>query len=342
MIGRAPTPGGNPRAPRWFRRRQQSGPSHRPRPPLVHDGTAARSRQLTVRLLVVTRVGSVQSIWRYPVKSMMGDRFSSLPVDDHGVAGDRGWAVRDEVRGGIRGAKKIGGLMRLHARYLEEPQPGGSPPPIEITSSDGQAVRSDAEDVDERLSQLLDHPVSLWPLRPATDLDHYRRGAPDTDDFDSELRAIFGRERDEPLPSFEGLPLDVLVEYESAPGTYFDAFPIHIVTDRSLETLASLAPGSDFDVRRFRPNLVVAVEPDLPGEFPEQGWPGRTFRVGDAELEVTAPCPRCVMVTRQFADLDEDRQVLRTVVRHADQHVGVYANVVRAGTLEEGTAVALG
>jgi uncharacterized protein YcbX len=291
--------------------------------------------------LAVTRVGSLEAVWRYPVKSMMGDRFSSLPVDERGVVGDRGWAVRDELRGGIRGAKKIGGLMRLRARYLEEPQPGAPPPPIEVTSWDGQCVRSDDEDANERLSQLLDHPITLCPLRPATDLDHYRRGPPDTEDLDSELRAIFGREPDEPLPSFEGFALDVLAEYESPPGTYFDAFPIHIVTDRSLETLSSLAPGSEFDVRRFRPNLVVAVERHVQGEFPEQTWLGRRLRVGDVELEVTLACPRCIVVTRDFADLSEDRQVLRTIVRHADQNVGVYANVVRPGTFEAGAAVTL-
>jgi uncharacterized protein len=53
------------------------------------------------------------------------------------------------------------------------------------------------------------------------------------------------------------------------------------------------------------------------------------------------PCPRCVMVTREFADLSADRQVLRTIVRHAEQNIGVYANVVRPGTLETGTAVTL-
>jgi uncharacterized protein len=270
---------------------------------------------------------------------MMGDSFASLPVDERGVVGDRGWAVRDEVRGGIRGAKKIGGLMRLHARYVDEPRPGGSSQPIEITAPDGQRVRSDEGDVDERLSRFLDHQVTLCPLRPKEDLDHYRRGAPDTEDADSELRAIFGREPDEPLPTFEGIPLDVLVEYESPPGTYFDAFPIHIVTDRSLETLAALAPRSEFDVRRFRPNVVVSVEQDLEGEFPEQDWIGRKLRIGDAEVEVTASCPRCVMVTRDLAELPPDRQVLRTIVRHADQNVGVYASVVRPGTLQMGAAI---
>lgn len=289
--------------------------------------------------VVVTRIGSVASVWRYPVKSMQGDTFSSLPVTESGVVGDRGWAVRDEVRGGIRGAKKIGGLMRLHARYLGEPHPDSSIPTVEITGADGSRVRSDHEDVNERLSKLLDHAVSLHPLRPATDFDHYRRGAPDTDDVEAELRSIFGRDPDEPLPDLSGLPLDVLIEYESPPGTYFDAYPIHIVTDRSLATLSTLAPGSDFDVRRFRPNLVVAVEQDVEGAFPEQAWIGHRIRVGDVELEVKGSCPRCVMVTRENGDLAADRQVLRTVVRHADQNVGVYATVVNAGNLETGTSV---
>jgi uncharacterized protein YcbX len=273
---------------------------------------------------------------------MMGDSFSSLTVDERGVVGDRGWAVRDEVRGGIRGAKKIGGLMRLHARYVEEPQRGHALPPIEITGSDGSIVRSDDADVDARLSKMLGHPVTLWPLRPATELDHYRRGAPDTADVEAELRAMFGRERDEPLPNFEGFPLDVLIEYESPPGTYFDAFPINILTDRSLQTLAELAPDSAFDVRRFRPNVVVTVDDGVEDDFPEQAWLGRTVRVGDVEFEVTLSCPRCVMVTRDFADLPQDRQVLRTIVRNADQNVGVYANVVRPGILEAGATVELG
>ncbi|HUF84245.1 MAG TPA: MOSC domain-containing protein [Acidimicrobiia bacterium] len=285
-------------------------------------------------------VGTVSSVWRYPAKSMMGDEFTSLPVTEGGVVGDRGWAVRDEVRGGIRGAKKIGGLMKLHARYVDEPEPGTPPPPIEIRLPDGATVRSDQADANEQLSKALDHPVTLCPLQPATDLDHYRRGPPDTEDFDAEMRQIFGREPDEPLPGFEGLPLDVLIEYESPPGSYFDAFPILVVTDRSLATLARLAPDSDFDVRRFRPNIVVATD-GVDGDFPEQSWIGRRLRLGGIELEVTASCPRCVMVTRDFADLPQDRQVLRTIVRDANQNLGVYATVTTPGTLAVGAPVTL-
>lgn len=286
-------------------------------------------------------MGTVSSVWRYPAKSMMGDAFDALVLGEAGVIGDRGWAVRDEVRGGIRGAKKIGGLMRLHAAYTEEPEPGAPVPAIEITMPDGDRVRSDDADVNDRLSAFLDHAVSLWPLQPPTDLDHYRRGAADSDDLMTELMGIFGREPGEPLPTFEGLPMDVLMEYESPPGSYFDAFPILLVTDRSLASLAELAPGSSFDARRFRPNVVIATESDGVDAppFPEQEWIGRRVRVGEVEFAVTATCPRCVMVTRDFGDLAEDRQVLRTIVKHADQNVGVYATVATPGTIRVGDAV---
>jgi uncharacterized protein len=289
----------------------------------------------------LSALGSVTELWRYPAKSMMGDRHHRLEADDGGIAGDRGWAVRDEVRGGIRGAKKIAGLMRLHARYIDEPVLGGAPPHIEIGLPDGGTVRSDAPDVHERLTDALGQPVTLWPLQPPTDVDHYRRGAPDHDDVGEELRSIFGREIDEPLPTFEGLPLDVLIQYESPPGTYFDAFPLLLITDRTLATLRATAPTSTFDVRRFRPNLLVALDPAVDGDYPEGQWIGRRLHVGDVELEVTAACPRCVMVTRGFDDLPEDRQVLRTVVRDADQNVGVYARFVRGGQLAEGAPVTL-
>jgi uncharacterized protein YcbX len=113
-----------------------------------------------------------------------------------------------------------------------------------------------------------------------------------------------------------------------------------VVTTASLRTLARLSPGSEIDVRRFRPNVLVETDGD---GFPEADWLGKRLTVGGGvELEVVAPCPRCVMVTRQIGDdLGQDRRLLRTIVREADQNVGVYATVVRGGPVAEGDAVAL-
>lgn len=159
-------------------------------------------------------VGVVAELWRYPVKSMVGERLAALAVGARGVVGDRGWATRDEERGGIRGAKKLGGLMRLAARYLDPPSPGRRTPHVEITLPDGHGiVRSDDPTVHDRLSHVLGHRVTLWPLQPEGDVDHYRRGAPDRADLVDELRDIFGRTEAEPLPDLSVFPPEI-IEFE--------------------------------------------------------------------------------------------------------------------------------
>ena len=284
-------------------------------------------------------LGTVDQLWRYPVKSMMGERLDASEVSLSGVVGDRGWAARDEVRGGIRGAKKIGTLMTLAARYVIPPTAAVPTPAVEITLPDGGTTRTDAPDAASRVSRALDHEVTLWPRLPADALDHYRRGAPDSEDLLTELRQIFGRLEDEPLPDLRSMPPEIF-EYESPPGTYFDAFPLMIATTASLAELRRRVPeSSKVDVRRFRPNILVDTGPAE--GFVEQEWVGRRLRLGSVEVEVVTGCPRCVMVTRGFDDLPEDRAILRSVVRDANQNLGVYANVVAAGTVHAGDPAVL-
>jgi hypothetical protein len=204
---------------------------------------------------------------------------------------------------------------------------------VEIDFPDGRRLTSKSTDIDEALSAHLGHPVRLEALRPADDLDHYRRGAPANDDFMVELRNIFGREESEPLPDFSVFPPEV-VEFESPPGTYHDCWPLMIMSTTALESMRSALPDSIIDVRRFRPSVVI----DTPGAtgHPEFAWVGRTARLGDATIAFESPCPRCVMVTREVADLPADRSILRHIVRDLDQNVGIYARVVEPGTFATG------
>jgi uncharacterized protein YcbX len=94
-------------------------------------------------------------------------------------------------------------------------------------------------------------------------------------------------------------------------------------------------------VRRFRPSFVIDTG-DEPGH-PELGWSGRTLLIGDTAVHVGAPCPRCVMVTREVTpDLPADRGILRHIVRDLDQNVGAYATVVEPGTIAVGDEVRFG
>lgn len=278
----------------------------------------------------------VSQLWRYPVKSMVGGRVDSIVLDELGVVGDRTWAVRDLERGGIRGAKKIGSLMRLAARDADDGE-------VEITLPDGSTVRTSDPDIDERVSAALEHRVRLEALRPADDLDHYRRGAPDSDDVVAELRGIFGREDDEPFPDFSVFP-PIIAEFESPPGTYYDVFPLMVMSEAALAALAVALPESNVDIRRFRPSFVVDTGDDgadasTPGH-PELDWTGRRATIGGATIEFGAPCPRCVMVTREISSaIPADRAVLRHIVSDLDQNLGIYATVVTPGAIRAGDAM---
>jgi uncharacterized protein YcbX len=287
-------------------------------------------------------VGRVSEVWRYPVKSMGGERLQRSAIGARGIPGDRGWALRDERAGEIRGAKKLPALLRCTARYLAEPAIG-LVPPAEITLPDGVRVRSDDATVATRLTELLGRPVTLWPLQPDTATDHYRRAAPDNPDMLAELREIFGRTDDEPLPDLSIFPPEIM-EYTSPLGTYFDAFPLHLLTTASLATLSARTPGARFEPRRFRPNFVIEPVGDASGTSSgliESAWSGHTLRIGSARIKIEMPCVRCVMTTLPQGDLPKDPSVLRTIVRDAAQNLGVYATVATAGSVSVGDEVAM-
>ncbi|MEM9257041.1 MAG: MOSC N-terminal beta barrel domain-containing protein [Pseudomonadota bacterium] len=275
---------------------------------------------------------TVDQLFRYPVKSMMGERHHELPLTERGVVGDRVWAVRDEVRGGIRGAKKLPALMNFAARFTSPVSAHGSSPAL-MTAPDGSTCQTDSQDVNAWLSEQLDHAVSLWPLLPAEALEHYRRGAPDHEDLELELRATFGRIEGEPLPDL-ALFTEV-IEFESPPGTYFDAYTILLMTRQSLKTLSAYRKESNFHVDRFRPNLLLNAQ-DSDEPFPEAAWVGRTVRIGEVVLEVVGECPRCSMTTHGFKDLPKDPGIMRALVGANDGNVGVYARVVDGGTVRVG------
>jgi uncharacterized protein YcbX len=275
-------------------------------------------------------------LWRYPFKSMLGERIDRAELGLDGLPGDRTWACRDEVRGAVHGAKKLPGLMLQAASYPD----GDLTAAPQLRLTDGSALRADDPEAASRLSAVLDHPVTLWPRLPPDDLDHYRRGRPDQEDRRAEARATFGLDADDPFPDVSGMPAEDLKSinrFVSPPGTYFDAYPLLLVSRQSLAALARRSPGSAVDVRRFRPNLVV----DLPGgdEFPEQELVGRQVQVGDAVVSVVTGCIRCVMISRPTAELPEDRGLQKVVVRQLHHTLGVYCRVARAGRVATGDTV---
>jgi uncharacterized protein len=283
-------------------------------------------------------VGTVKEIWRYPVKSMAGERLNRANVGALGIHGDRGWAIRDDKAGEIRNARKLPRLLHCVAVYLQEPTENDVPP-AQITMPDGATFRSDSAEANARLSELLGRPVSIWPIQPPTERDFLRRAAPDNPDMIAEMREVFGRLESEPLPDFSTLPPQIL-EFTSPFGTFFDAFPFQVLTTASLRALASRNPTADFDSRRFRPNVLVETENGIQG-LAEAEWSGRTMRIGEARIKLEMPTVRCVIPTLDQPNLRKDPSVLRTIVRDAAQNLGAYATIASGGIIALGDEVAL-
>jgi uncharacterized protein YcbX len=204
-------------------------------------------------------------------------------------------------------------------------------PPVRITLPDGEVVKSDEADVDEALSRVLGRGVTL---------EAAERGQQEV--VESTFPNPWAPRAEEYWPDMEGLDYrDTVTDFDLPEGTFFDCAVVHMLTTATLDRLRELYPQGRFEVRRFRPNLVVET-PDHVGDFVEDGWIGRTVQVGDAvRLSVTGPCPRCVMTTLAQADLPKDSGILRTAAQHNKVNVGVYASVVRGGHVRRGDALRL-
>src|SRR5439155_6736628 len=151
-----------------------------------------------------------------------------------------------------------------------------------------------------------------------------------------------GAQAEEYGPDIEGLDYrDTVTEWELPAGTFFDLAVVHLLTTATIERLRTLYPEGRFEVRRFRPNIVVATEPESQG-FVENDWVGHTLAIGgDVRLQITGPCPRCVMTTLPQGDLPKDPGILRSAAQHNQANVGVYAYVIAGGTVRRGDRITL-
>lgn len=134
------------------------------------------------------------------------------------------------------------------------------------------------------------------------------------------------------------LPYGTEVDGRTADHRYQLA-PLHLVSEQSLRMLEQLLPGSNVDVRRFRPNLVVDLAGPSSDSPPEYQLIGRTFRIGGVLLRGTRKTARCSFTTLAQAGLPEDREVLRKLISHFGKDFGIYCEVVEPGKLEQGMPI---
>src|SRR5256886_12685789 len=186
------------------------------------------------------QVGSVAALWRYPVKSMMGEELNSSQVTDRGLLGDRQFAVVDRSTGKVGGAKnprKWGNFFDFRAAYAEHPKIGARIPPVRITLPGGTVVTSGQADLDQVLSRAFGREVTLEEARPGT--------------------TPSGATAEEYWPDMAGLAYrDTVTDFEMPAGTFFDIAVVHLLTTATIDHLRALYPPGRFEVRRVRPNIV--------------------------------------------------------------------------------------
>jgi uncharacterized protein len=288
-------------------------------------------------------VGTVGALWRFPVKSMLGEELDQVDVDAGGIVGDRAFALVDVETGKVASAKhpKVWpDLLRCRASYVAPPRADEPSPPVRIELADGTSVMSDAADVDAALSRFFGREVRLARAAPEDfTIDQYH---PDQEHLDPQGH------RDEVTETKLGNALfnEVGMPSPLPEGSFLDVFPVSVITTSALDHLGELQPGSNFDVRRFRMNVIVATAE--PG-FVENSWIGGAIDVGErVKLAVPVPDPRCVMTTVAQDGLERDPQVLRALAKHNRLDfagaglypcAGVYAVVASSGTIRTGDPV---
>jgi uncharacterized protein len=285
-------------------------------------------------------VVAVTALYRYPVKSMLGEALERCRIDERGVVGDRAYALLDVETGTVASAKVPrlwGRLLAFSARCAGEPRRDAAPV-VEITFPDGSVHRSDDADIDAALSAAVGREVRLIATPP--DGAGFEEVWPDIEGLAPEAVISGTRVRDE--DTGERVSRFDLAAMAPHPA-FFDLAVLHLLTTATLHRLRELAPGATFDERRYRPNVVL----DGQGAgFVENGWAGRAVAfAGGATVAVTIPTMRCVMTTLAQGDLPRDPDTLRAVAKHNRVEIpglgtwacaGVYADVTGEGELTVG------
>ena len=284
--------------------------------------------------LTQTVPGTIVSLWRYPVKSTMGEELNAAEITKRGLLGDRAYALVDSSDRKVASAKnprKWPQLFDFRAALADAPRTGLKAPPVRITLPDGTIVTSEQPDLHQIFSKVLKREVRL---------DAIAHGHQDV--VESALPNVRTAAAEEYWPDIEGLDhRDTVTDFGLPEGTFFDCAVLHLLTTATIDRLRVLYPQGRFEVRRFRPNIVVETANDEK-DFVENAWIGQILAIGDAvRLSITGPCPRCVMTTLPQGDLPKDTGILRTAAQHNRANVGVYASVLQGGKVRRGDFVRL-
>ena len=264
-------------------------------------------------------VGTLEALWRYPVKSMQGEELGASNIGTKGLLGDRAYALWDVETQRIASAKnprKWSSLLNCHATLEQTPEIGEPTPAVQISLPNGLTITSKQADIDTQLSSWIEREVQFLTAVPETpSLDQY-------------------------WPDVEGTAYqDTVTQLFMPSGTFFDSCPIHALTTATLDRLQELYPKGKFDRRRFRPNLLINTQ-SAQADFVENAWVDRILAIGNSvRLKVDTACPRCVVTTIAQAELPQDLEILQTTAQYNDVIAGIRLSVIQGGNIYQGDSI---
>ena len=281
----------------------------------------------------MTIVGSVHSIYRYPVKSMAGEKLDGAAIGPGGLVGDRQWALRDTETGKLVSAKRPsrwGAILECQAWYDDDGKTH-----LELPSGTQFEMQDPAAAV--ALSDLFGRVVTVERFREPT------QGSYESDWPTIEGMVLSGQESVE-------FPTNVGGDHTDG---FVDVSPIHVTTTSGMRTLRKADTSLMVDDRRFR--LTIVVDTGNTEGFVENEWSGREVNIGEVVLSVTRPTFRCMMAVAAQNELPHQNEVLKTLARINGDHVhlklveasgrgahfGVWANVAKPGPIRIGDVTSL-
>jgi uncharacterized protein YcbX len=260
-------------------------------------------------------VGTVESLWRYPVKSMAGEEVQTAFLGFAGLYGDRVFAFTSAAS--PKGfpyltAREQHAMLRYHPRFRHADL---SAQPPNLTDAEALAPGVNLTTLYAEAAEFI-----VDVLTPSGELLAID---------DPALLGVLG----------EGLDSSNVLHLVHADRALTDLRPVSLVSVQTVRQLGEEL-GATIDKRRFRMNLYLDLGDA--GGFAEDGYVGRSLRIGErAVISVLERDPRCPMITLDPDTAVADPTVLRQVGEAHGGTFGVYAAVLVEGTLRKGDAVEL-
>jgi uncharacterized protein len=259
----------------------------------------------------VITIGTVESLWRYPVKSMRGQEMPEIFMGYSGVYGDRCYAFKNSAA--RKGAPYLTATtqqpMLLYRPQFRYPERAAQPPNLLEAESIAPGItpaNPEAEDM------LLD---VVTPSGEIVSID------------DPTLIKLLG----------EGISEKNQLKLVRSDRALTDCRPISLISLQTVQQLESELSAA-VDKRRFRANIYFNLA--VSGGFAEDSFVGRQLRIGSkATIIVLERDPRCKMISLDPDTAEHSPEVFRKVARAHDNFAGVYCAVLIEGLVRKGDLI---